>query len=431
MNRRILALVGMVVMAAGGQLAAPGPVAASWSGSITVFFATGDGAGRVTSDDGGIDCGYANDRNSGDCSQSYVFPDSVRSVLVTITYTPATGSHICVDSAGGCVTNGAPHSVTLEFRPEYSNTVTLTPSFRLNSYRVQVEIDGPGTISSPGDSCMPDAGYDFCRRFKHGTSVTLAAAPDGGSTFNFWFGSPCDAAPRDATCTFSVTRPVELTAVFGRTRLFVERVGSGGVCIRTGVVVECTGRRGSVNAWFLTNSAITLTTHPDDGWRFSKWNQAPCEGQGATCAFTLTDEVELKAKFTQIPAATATPKPTPKPTPPPTPRPTPRPTPGQSSTVAPATSIPPSQGAVVPSATPLDSYPPSDAPVATPGESMPEGSASPDPEPTTPPLAADVDTGDAQGAAMVLLGLLIGIGAAALLALGLLLGRRRNRQSAA
>ncbi|HET9852795.1 MAG TPA: hypothetical protein VFP56_09845 [Candidatus Limnocylindrales bacterium] len=423
---RLLAVIAAIAVAAAGQLAHPSPAWASWGGSISVSFGNGDGAGRVTSDDDGIDCRYANGGASGDCSQTYIFPDFQSSVLVTITYTPSQGSYLCVGSAGGCVTSGAPHSVTLEFRPEYGNVVTLTPRFELTSYRLQARIDGPGTISSNGTPCSPSTTLDWCALFKHGTTATLTAQPAAGSIFTYWSGNPCTGF--DPVCSLTVTEDSNYLVVFGKVNISLDIEGSGTACATSGARLCTEGLIPPVSNFIAVGTTLVIEAKPEKGWRFDHWNSGPCGGQGLTCTFTVKAAKSLVATFKRIPTATPTPKPTPKPTPRATPATvaTPRPT-------APSTpvAVAPPAASAEPAPTlgageqPLPTWDPPPSVLQTEEPVAPAVTLATSPVPsfaTVSTGAASVATGP--DGLMLLLLVLLAAGAFALL--GFALGRRRG-----
>jgi hypothetical protein len=83
-------------------------------------------------------------------------------------------------------------------------------SFAINTYSVSVQKLGSGTgsvsSSPPGISC----GLTCSASFAHGTSVTLSAAPDSGSTFAGWSG----ACSGTGACTLTITAARSVSATF-------------------------------------------------------------------------------------------------------------------------------------------------------------------------------------------------------------------------
>jgi len=124
----------------------------------------------------GIDCG-------GVCTAPFVTGGSV-----TLTASPDPGSVFTGWSAGGCSGTGTctvmvgNQTVVAIFDPAPPDLVTLT---------VNKQGGGDGTVTSDpaGISCGPSCGTSqaSCQR---GTTVTLTATADQGSSFNDWHGGP-------------------------------------------------------------------------------------------------------------------------------------------------------------------------------------------------------------------------------------------------
>jgi hypothetical protein len=310
--------------------------------------------------------------------------------------------------------------------------VTLTPKFELKSYRLEVRIDGPGTISSNGTACAPTDTWDWCASFKHGATATLTAEPAAGSIFTYWSGNPCTGF--DPTCSLTVTEAATFQAVFGKVSISLDTKGSGTACATSGASLCITeGLIPPVSNFIAVGTTLVIEARPAKGWRFDHWNSGPCGGQGATCTFTVKTAKSLVATFTRI--QTATPKPTAKPTATPrataTPRPSPRASSAAAPTVAPTEGVtagpslqPAASGAPVtttadPGTTGIPGVPPSDQAAAPAGSGLPAAS-----DAATVP-AASVDAGGGGDLTVVLL--LIAAVTALLLGLGFLAGRRVRR----
>jgi hypothetical protein len=74
---------------------------------------------------------------------------------------------------------------------------TVTPFFDLASgppdlvtLTVGKQGNGDGTVSSNPAGIFCGSACQFS--FQRGTTVTLTATPEGGSSFNDWHGGPCD-----------------------------------------------------------------------------------------------------------------------------------------------------------------------------------------------------------------------------------------------
>lgn len=434
MTRHLLrraASLAMILALANAAGLVPGGVphaAAAWSGSINVYVNTGDGAGRVTSDDGGIDCVFADNRATGDCEQTYVWADLLSSVLVGITYTPATGSYVCLIDTLSCTTSGAPVSYNLEFKRGQTNQAVISPSFWLKTYQVLADAQGPGSVSVNGGACTPPSGIDDCGSFKHGSTVTLVATPDGDYPFNGWAGHPCGAA---TTCSFTITsQPSDsYTAIFGQIYVVIRSGGGGKVCKSDGVFCTRSGMGFAVQK----HESVTIIAVPDAGWTFDGWSVAPCLGKPATCTFTALADVDVTASFRKL--ATAAPS-----SPPASPRPTasPRATVVPSGVAASSPTVPSSTGPAASSAPPTDAAPtaatPSPdgtqlgAPSLQPSGGPGGMAAAPSSTPSSggAPVVDDRTSGGAD--VTVLLALLVML-AAILVGTGVFIGRRGGRRS--
>ena len=287
------------LLVAGAWLGAPRPALAAWQADFAITSVPGDGKGTVTSDDGNIDCRYDAGALSGDCSEHYVAPDFLPEVVLVVTLTASTGSEGCFDSS--CE---AQQGFVQHLGPG-SNTV-FPVKFNLLTYRILVNIDGPGAIATTGlvSACSsPPNGTDFCREAKYGTEVGLVPKLQAGYPFNFWQGAPCDG--ETSVCAFTMTGGVQLSAVFGRVQVTIRRAGSGSVCIPLQYEF-CTLPSGAANTTLIQKGrALTVTATPAKGWTFGHWSSGPCAGKPATCGFTLGGPTDLTATFVRM--ATATP----------------------------------------------------------------------------------------------------------------------------
>jgi subtilase family serine protease len=176
----------------GGSLTAalcPGP------GSYTLNLQkAGSGMGTVASADGYIACGST-------CSHLYA-----SGTEVTLTATPTAGSTFAGWSGGGCSGTGS-CEVTMNANTTVTATFAAVPTFTLSTSKTG---SGSGTVTSApaGINC----GTTCAHAFLQGTSVTLTATPDTGSSFNGWIG----ACTGTATCTVTTDSNAAVTATFTR-----------------------------------------------------------------------------------------------------------------------------------------------------------------------------------------------------------------------
>jgi putative Ig domain-containing protein/List-Bact-rpt repeat protein len=160
---------------------------------------SGTGAGTVTSNPSGINCGSS-------CSKSFS-----KGTIVTLTATPASGSEFAGWSGGGCSGTG---SCTVTLNSNTTVTATFNASgggtgpFTLSVTKVQ-NGNGSGTVSSipAGISCDPTCAASF----PAGTSITLNVEVSTGR-FASWSGGGCSGnAP---SCTLTLTANTTVTATF-------------------------------------------------------------------------------------------------------------------------------------------------------------------------------------------------------------------------
>lgn len=82
----------------------------------------------------------------------------------------------------------------------------------IDSHTLTVLKDGTGTGTVQSSPAGIDCGTDCQSIFHGGTTVTLTATPDPGSTFVTWSDPACGANP---TCPIDVEDDVSVTATFG------------------------------------------------------------------------------------------------------------------------------------------------------------------------------------------------------------------------
>ena len=421
------AAVGLVALALAiaGLAATPQPVAASWERTLSVQFAfgenLGDGAGHVTSDDGGIDCTWSGYAASGDCSEHYVLPNFQTSYDVTLTFDPNTGSVACTNVSSGCAATNENAALPIHFDLGTGGDLTVRGSFSLAFVRVQVAYMGPGTVTSNAQfPCTPSPSFDVCFSYKYGNSVSLTAHPESGYPFTHWLGYPCEATAtyQNLVCSFTITGDVALTAVMGYVSLTIHSSTGGYVCEYGGTLC-LDGGQSALRVYRLIGTTQWFDAAEKPGYTFDHWDAGPCAGKTVRCSFTLTQATDLSATFKKL----ATPAPSVKPTP--------RPTAGPGASSAPATPAP--AATVVPtsaqSSDPGTRATPSPIPDGT-ANDLPSFdstvAASVPPAPTPAPSAISAVDGGTTGSTpdLVLLLVLFTVTAIVIMGIGFTLGRR-------
>ncbi len=238
---------------------------------------TGAGAGTVQSSPVGISCGT-------DCSEAYA-----NGTQVTLTATPAANSTFggwggACSGTGSCVVS-------------MTSARSVTATFLLKSFNLSVtkQGSGGGTVSSSpaGISC----GADCSESYTSGTSVTLTASPNTGSTFQGWSG----ACTGTGSCVVSVTAATSVTATFAAVpvSLTVSRNGTGsGTVSSTPAGISCgTDCTESYNH----GTQVTLTAAASSGSTFAGW-AGGCSGTGS-CTVSLTAATTVTATFNTAPSS--------------------------------------------------------------------------------------------------------------------------------
>lgn len=161
------------------------------TGILTIGQA-GDGAGTITSNPPGIDCGD-------DCSEPYPI-----GTPVTLAAAPASGS-IFTGWTGCESVDGTTCQVTV--------TAAALVSVRFDRQRfvLTAHTSGPGRGTVTSSPSGIDCGADCSEAFVIGATVTLTARPSPGSILTGWSG--CDAAS-GGSCVVTMGRERSVTASF-------------------------------------------------------------------------------------------------------------------------------------------------------------------------------------------------------------------------
>ena len=244
----------------------------------------GSGFGGVKSNTGGIDCGVT-------CVAVYDLGSTV-----TLTATPGTGSTFagwsgaCSGTATCAVTLDNTKTVTATFNKTNATTPTLT-----------VSKAGAGTGKVTSNPAGIDCGATCTFAFTQGSSVTLTAAPDAGSTFAGWSGACSGTA---TTCTVTLDAAKSVVATFNKVTvttptLTVSKAGAGtGKVTSSPAGIDCGA---TCSAPFTQGAAVTLTAAPDNGSAFAGWSGA-CSGTATSCTVTLDSAKTVTATFNQATA---------------------------------------------------------------------------------------------------------------------------------
>jgi uncharacterized repeat protein (TIGR02543 family) len=215
-------------------------VTATFNGATTSSLAVtkaGTGAGTATSSPAGISCGTT-------CTSNFASGTSV-----TLTAAAASGSTFAGWS-GACTGTGTCTTSMTAARNVTATFNTSTSTFALSVTKAGA---GAGTVTSApaGVSC----GSTCSANYASGTSVTLTAVADAGSTFAGWSG----ACTGTGTCTTSMTAARAVTATFNTG-------GTGTTCANP---VTFTNNTGNFNT---TGAACYRTSATVNGWGCSNFD---------------------------------------------------------------------------------------------------------------------------------------------------------------
>ena len=173
----------------------------------------------------------------------------------TYSITPNDGYHIATVLLDG-VAIEAPYEL-----PAVTANHTLNATFAINTYPLTIAKSGTGTgvvSSSPsGISC----GTTCSGTYAHGTSVTLTATPDTGSTFTGWTG----ACTGTGTCTVSMTEAKSVGAGFALTPT--------NTILFQGINGDLVFWSTDINKNYITGSAKLLSIVPAAGYGAKGYHQ--------------------------------------------------------------------------------------------------------------------------------------------------------------
>lgn len=160
---------------------------------------SGNGSGKVTSADGGINCGT-------DCSQIYD-----NGTVVKLTATPDADS-VFAGWSGDAVS--ADNPLTLTVNSDKNITAKFVPK-DLN-FTLTVIKSGPGNGTVTSEDGGINCGSDCSEIYPAGTVVKLTAIPDENSGFDSWTG---DISGTNPTISVAMDSDKTVIAVFGPTPL--------------------------------------------------------------------------------------------------------------------------------------------------------------------------------------------------------------------
>ena len=251
-------------------------VFASFSPIVRTLTVTkqGGGAGTVTSDPEGIDCGD-------DCGESYQIGSEV-----TLTATP-TGSAVFGGWSGCDVEAGTSCTVAVNANRAVNASFTAPQKF----LTVTKEGTAGGTITSApaGINCPTDC----TNNYDEGTSVVLTANPDANVAFTGWTG--CDSTNgSQCTVTMSDAKSVSGSFAAAQRSLAVSKGGNGtGTVSSSPAGIDCGG---DCTQSYDHGTSVVLTSAPGANSQFSSWSG--CDSvNGTQCTVAMNGIESVTANF--------------------------------------------------------------------------------------------------------------------------------------
>jgi subtilisin-like proprotein convertase family protein len=232
----------------------------------------GSGAGTVTSNPTGIDCGST-------CSSGFDDRNDV-----TLTATAAAGSSF-TGWSGDCSGTG---TCTVTMTPSRSVTATFETDKTLT---VAKGGTGAGSVSSSPTGI--DCGATCSHAYAHGNSVTLTPTAQTGSSFSGWSGD-CSGS---GTCTLTMSADHSATATFESDKvLTIAKRGSGsGTVSSSPAGIDCGG---TCSHAYTHGTSIILTATAQPRSRFSGWS-GDCAGT-SICTLTMSADHSAAATFVAL-----------------------------------------------------------------------------------------------------------------------------------
>lgn len=255
----------------GSDAPTPSPILAP---SVTLTVAkVGNGAVTSTS---GINCGAS-------CTVTVS-----SGTVVTLNAAPQPGNTL-TDWGGACTAGSA--SCALTITTNQTVTATFSPSSTNPALGFTVAGTGTGSVTCNGGQCTSN--------YPWGTSVTLAGAPNGNSSFAGWSGGGCIGT---AVCTLVLWADTQITATFNllpvTAQLSVSKNGTGAGTVASNPVGLNCGATCSAN--FSGGAVVTLTATPAVNSTFIGWTGGGCAGTG-TCVVTMNANAAVTATFNAVP----------------------------------------------------------------------------------------------------------------------------------
>lgn len=259
----------------------------------TLTVAISSGSGTVTSTPAGINCGTGG---------ALCIAPFETNTSVALTATAASG-YVFDHFEGACT--GKTCNVTM------SSNKSVTAVFAPILATLAVTVAGNGSGSVADDSGNLTCTLLTCQAsYAVGSTVTLTATPDEGSTFTGWSGSGSTCEALNPVCSLTLTDSVNATPVtatfepaVGQSQFTISKLGSGfGLVTSSPAGINCGA---TCTAPFPASGSVTLTAAPDAGSVFSGWNFGTC-GTKLQCIVPATQDRTITATFQTAPVKNLT-----------------------------------------------------------------------------------------------------------------------------
>jgi hypothetical protein len=245
----------------------------------------GNGAGSVSSDVGGIDCGSS-------CTAPIGANDDV--VLTAVPDTASSTFTGWSGDIGSCSASSPTCLVTMDQARTIDATFTLIPR------HLTLTTDGTGTGTISSDPAGIDCGSACSADFDHGTTVTLTATPDPGSGFAGWTGDCSGTDP--CSVTLDAVRSVGATfTLLPLHTLTVTTAGHGSGTVSTDdATIACGPGSSACSHDYPSDAVVTLHAVPTDAKSvFTGW-AGGCSGTDDTCQVALDQARTVSATFAVV-----------------------------------------------------------------------------------------------------------------------------------